>query len=155
MRAARTRWRCGNPRCGSANRVKRTEALHLASHVAFSREGLEDFGGQGSIEELLLSADEKLDGTVLVTDGGEWCILGGKPQHLSPARIFSFTVIDTLAAGDVWHGALALQLARGEALSSAVHFANAAAALKCTRKGGGDGAPTLSEVEEFLQKQGD
>ncbi len=41
--------------------------------------------------------------------------------------------IDTLAAGDVWHGAFALGLGEKKEIAEAARFANAAAALKCTR----------------------
>jgi sulfofructose kinase len=34
-----------------------------------------------------------------------------------------------------------------------VRFANAAAAIKCTRFGGRKGAPTRAEVEQFLQER--
>lgn len=59
--------------------------------------------------------------------------------------------VDTLAAGDVFHGAFALGLAEGWPLEQNLRFANAAAALKCTRFGGRLGAPTHAEVEAFLQ----
>jgi sugar/nucleoside kinase (ribokinase family) len=45
-------------------------------------------------------------------------------------------VADTLAAGDVWHGAFMLALAEGQDVATASRFANAAAALKCSRGGG-------------------
>jgi hypothetical protein len=50
-----------------------------------------------------------------------------------------------VAAGDVFHGGFALALKEAEAL----HFASAAAALKCTRFGGivGTFLPPTSELE--------
>lgn len=61
-------------------------------------------------------------------------------------------VVDTLAAGDVWHGAFALRLAEGAGEVDAINFANAAAALKCTRFGGGDGCPDRDATEAFLRR---
>jgi len=58
--------------------------------------------------------------------------------------------INTLAAGDVWHGAFTLHLAIHQSTARAIDFANAAAALKCMRDGGGTTAPTLIEVEHYL-----
>jgi sulfofructose kinase len=58
--------------------------------------------------------------------------------------------VDTLGAGDVWHGAFALALAEGRPERQAVRFASAAAALKCTRFGGRNGAPRRAEVDAFL-----
>ena len=60
--------------------------------------------------------------------------------------------IDTLAAGDVWHGAFTLMLGEGRPVADAARFANAAAALKCTRFGGRGGAPSRPEVEAMLAR---
>ena len=51
----------------------------------------------------------------------------------------------------VFHGAFALAIGEGNAVVDAARFANAAAALKCTRFGGRLGAPTRAEVDEFLR----
>jgi sulfofructose kinase len=63
---------------------------------------------------------------------------------------FPIRPIDTLAAGDVFHGAFALALAEGCAEADALRFAAAAAAIKCTRFGGITGAPGRAEVEALL-----
>jgi sulfofructose kinase len=55
-------------------------------------------------------------------------------------------VVDSLSAGDVFHGALALALAEGRPAEAAVTFAVAAASLKCTRFGGRLGCPTRDEL---------
>ena len=62
-------------------------------------------------------------------------------------------MVDTLAAGDVWHGAFALSLGEGESEVNAVRFANAVAALKCTGFGGRSAIPNRLETNTFLQKQ--
>jgi sulfofructose kinase len=66
---------------------------------------------------------------------------------------FQVDVVDTLAAGDVFHGAFAFGLARGYPMYQIMRFASAAAAIKCSRFGGRRGAPTKSEVAAFLAKQ--
>jgi len=58
--------------------------------------------------------------------------------------------VDTVAAGDCFTGALAVELALGRTLPEAIHFANAAAALKVTRHGAQPGLPTRAEVEKFI-----
>jgi sulfofructose kinase len=63
---------------------------------------------------------------------------------------FSVDAVDTLAAGDVFHGAFALALAEGHAMEEIMRFASAAAAIKCTRFGGRAGAPTRDDVAQFL-----
>jgi sulfofructose kinase len=64
---------------------------------------------------------------------------------------FETEVVDTLGAGDIWHGAFALSLGEGRREPDAARFANAAAAIKCTRFGGRAGAPTRHEVEQFMR----
>jgi sugar/nucleoside kinase (ribokinase family) len=63
--------------------------------------------------------------------------------------------VDTLGAGDVFHGAFALAITEKQDLPQALRFASAAAALKCTRFGGAYAAPQRAEVEALLsQSQG-
>jgi len=68
--------------------------------------------------------------------------------------VFSVRAIDTLAAGDVFHGAFALALAEGAREREALRFAAATAAIKCTRFGGGAAAPDRAEVEVLLANAG-
>ena len=127
-----------------------TEAvLRAASHVAFARGGLAAFAGAGDKEEALLAASRRLDRWVCVTDGaaGVSYVAAGRVETV-PA--FPVRAVDTLGAGDVWHGAFALRLAEGAGEPDAVRFANAAAALKCTGFGGGRASPTRAAVDRFL-----
>ncbi|MDD9909052.1 MAG: PfkB family carbohydrate kinase [Ahrensia sp.] len=121
-----------------------------ASHVAFSRHGLEEFSGPGSVEEMLTRASKELGCWVCVTDGaaGTWICSGGQIEHIAA---FAVKAVDTLGAGDIWHGAFALRLAEGADERDAVRFANAAAAIKCTRFGGRDGAPNRGETDLLLE----
>jgi sulfofructose kinase len=61
-------------------------------------------------------------------------------------------VEDTTAAGDVFHGALAVALAEGQSDEAALHFASVAAALKCQRADAVLGAPMRTELEDYLQR---
>jgi len=54
--------------------------------------------------------------------------------------------IDTTAAGDVFNGALAVALAEGKDLKTAVEFANHAAAISVTRLGAQASAPFRNEL---------
>jgi sugar/nucleoside kinase (ribokinase family) len=60
--------------------------------------------------------------------------------------------VDTLGAGDVFHGAFALAITEKQDLRAALRFASAAAALKCTRFGGAFAAPQRAEVEALLSQ---
>jgi sulfofructose kinase len=89
---------------------------------------------------------------MLATDGarGTFWLESGEISHLPAHEV---KVVDTLGAGDVFHGALALAVAEGQAMCDAVAFASAAAAIKVTRFGGRAGAPTRAEVEHLLRTQ--
>jgi sulfofructose kinase len=70
----------------------------------------------------------------------------GKTRNVQGPQVLA---VDTLGAGDVWHGAFVLGLAEGKNELDAIHFANLAAALKCTTFGGRIGMPTRSTLSDF------
>ncbi|MGB3407101.1 MAG: PfkB family carbohydrate kinase [Jannaschia sp.] len=115
----------------------------LASHVVFSAPGLRDFTGIDALDRALADASARLPGLVAFTDGANGVRWAHGPSIAAP-RI---TPVDTLGAGDVWHGAFALALGRRRDLAEASDFANRVAALKCTRAGGWDSYPTDTELE--------
>jgi len=124
-----------------------------AEFAVFSEPGLRCFGGAGELEGGLrqaLALGARLAAVTLGERGVYWIEAGsaGGLRHL-PA--FAVSVIDTLAAGDVFHGAFTLELARGAELERALRFAAAAAAIKCSRPGGRSGSPARAEVEAFLR----
>ncbi|HEX2525718.1 MAG TPA: PfkB family carbohydrate kinase [Geminicoccus sp.] len=135
------------PRSGSS------EILELASHIAFSRQGLRSLTGLDDAEAGLRAVASRNSGWVGVTLGenGIMWLENGAIRQL-PA--FQVDVVDTLGAGDVFHGGLAYGLAQGRSIEDALHLGAAAAAVKCTRKGGGPGAPTRAEVDSFLRARG-
>ncbi|MCZ8130506.1 MAG: PfkB family carbohydrate kinase [Steroidobacteraceae bacterium] len=126
--------------------------LRCASHVAFSADGLADHAGEADPARALERVGPTLDAWSCVTAGADgvytWDPRRGALEH-QPA--FRVEVVDTLGAGDVWHGAFALALAEGRTESAAVRFAQAAAALKVQRFGGRTGAPTRADLEHFLE----
>ncbi|MDD8027542.1 MAG: ribokinase [Acidobacteriota bacterium] len=67
-------------------------------------------------------------------------------------RIAGFRVraVDSTAAGDIFNGALAVALAEGRPLESAVRFAHAAAAISVTRPGAQPSAPCREEIERLV-----
>ena len=130
---------------------------HAATHVAFSLPGLRDHLG--------LAADTPLDADAcaaalqrIARETGAWCavtmgaegVLHGRAGTIVHSPAFRVTAVDTLGAGDVWHGAFALALAEGLDEAAAVRAASAAAAIKVTRPGGRAGAPTRAERDALL-----
>jgi len=128
---------------------KGAELISCASHVAFSAEGLSDWAGDDDHRQNLKEAARQSGAWCCVTLGGDGVLFTTSDgiQHM-PA--FKVDVVDSLGAGDVWHGAFALCLGEGGDEEDALRFANATAALKVGRKGGRRGTPTRLEVEDYL-----
>ncbi len=127
------------------------EPLIPASHLAFSEQGLASFYPHIPPDAAVERAASEFGGWVCVTLGPRgvfWCDARGSGQIPG----FVVEVVDTLGAGDVWHGAFALRLAEGTNEAEAVRFANAVAALKCTKQGGRSGSPSRPEVEQFMKE---
>jgi sulfofructose kinase len=62
-------------------------------------------------------------------------------------------VIDTTGCGDVFHGAYAAAIVRGESVPRAIKVASAAAGLKATQPGGRRGIPNWEAVERIIEEQ--
>jgi sugar/nucleoside kinase (ribokinase family) len=130
------------------------ELLAAATHVVFSADGLRATARIDDLEAALRGIASHTGAFLAVTDGGDDMVwLEGKSARRRPA--FRVEAVDTLGAGDVFHGAFALALAEGRPDAGALRFAAATAALKCTRFGGGTGAPGRAEVENFLTARGE
>ena len=126
----------------------------IASHSVFSAPAALLVSGADSVEEAVRELSNVFDGFVAVTDGAEGCfwLEDGALQHLRPPRV---KAVDTLAAGDVFHGAFTLAIAEGCNIATAVRFANAAAAIKCATFGGRLGSPTRQAVLALLATEPD
>jgi len=93
-------------------------------------------------------------GTVIVTLGAAGalaCTGEGDGERVMRAPAHAVTVVDTTAAGDAFNGALAVALGGTPRLEDALRFANAAAALACTRRGAQPSLPTRAEVDGLLR----
>jgi ribokinase len=82
------------------------------------------------------------EGALLVTATGE--------QRFAPHPV---EVVDSVAAGDAFCGALAVCLAEGASLAEAVRFANAAGALAVTVAGAAPSMPRRAAVEALLSEE--
>jgi sugar/nucleoside kinase (ribokinase family) len=121
-----------------------------ASHAIFSEPCALAVTGAASAPEALLRLARDLDGFLAVTVGAEGCYWLERPDKIGHLRPPPVVAVDTLAAGDVFHGAFALALAEGMPLPRCIAFANAAAALKCRTFGGRLGTPERAEVDALL-----
>lgn len=124
--------------------------LAASSHIIFSAEALRATAG----DEDLIGALKRISGLtpafLAVTSGAQGIYWLDDAHHAQHVPSFPVHTIDTLGAGDVFHGAFTLAIAEGQGLQDAMRFGAAAAALKCTRFGGAFASPQRTEVEELL-----
>jgi len=144
---------CGVPAILDADLAPRAVLeclMKLADHVLFSEVALLSlFDGLRPHAALLAMAEQLPQAEVIgVTLGAEGSLLWERARpgdiHHTPSP--NIRAVDTLNAGDVWHGAYAYGLSVGMSATDRVRFANVAAAIKCERPGGRLGAPTLPDV---------
>lgn len=125
------------------------DLFQIASHVIFSGECLRATTRCHDLATALALMAKVTTAFLAVTDGPNDILwLDGGRLRGSPA--FRIAAVDTLGAGDVFHGGFTLALAEGADIAGAIRFAAAAAALKCSRLGGSMGAPHRSEVAQLL-----
>jgi sulfofructose kinase len=126
--------------------------LSVASHVVFSAEGLRATAQTTDLAVGLERIATASRSFLAATDGANGVVWLAPGRQGERRRMSAFPIrpVDTLAAGDVFHGAFVLALAEGREEGEAIRFAAAAAAIKCTRFGGITGAPGRADVEAFL-----
>ena len=125
----------------------------LATWAVFSEAGLALFAPTMSASQALAAAVAAGAEVAVVTLGArglQWLRAGANVQAMPAFAVAP--VLDTTAAGDVFHGALAVALAEGRSDGDALRFASTAAALKCLRREGVLGAPGRVEVDRFFER---
>ena len=125
------------------------DLMARATHVVWSEAALSDWSGSSDPETGLRAARRRFGGFLGVTVGAagfRW--LDGDRMRGEPAP--EIVAVDTLAAGDVFHGAFLMALAEGQSVAAAARFANVAAAFKCRAFGSRTTTPPRTEVEAFL-----
>ena len=124
--------------------------LTASSHLVFSSEPLQETADVSDDGQALKMIAKLTPSFLAGTRGPRGTIWLDEHQDLQETPAFPVHTVDTLGAGDVFHGAFALAITEQQELRQALRFASAAAALKCTRFGGAFAAPQRTEVEELL-----
>jgi sulfofructose kinase len=127
--------------------------LTASSHLIFSSEPLQETADVTDDGEALKKIAKLTPSFLAGTRGAQGTIWLDEQQNLQQTPAFPVHTVDTLGAGDVFHGAFALAITENQDLRDALRFASAAAALKCTRFGGAFAAPQRAEVEALLSQK--
>ncbi len=117
-----------------------------ATHILFSETGLAHYTGSAEPHLGLHAAQRKAPHAFVgVTRGAEgfYWLEHNTVHHATGLKV---NAVDTLGAGDVFHGAYVLALVEGQSAQEAARFACVAASLKCEVFGGRLGAPTRAQV---------
>jgi sulfofructose kinase len=126
--------------------------LTASSHLVFSSEPLQETADIADDGEALKKIARLTPSFLAGTRGPRGTIWLDERGQLQETPAFPVHTVDTLGAGDVFHGAFALAITENRELRDALRFASAAAALKCTRFGGAFAAPQRIEVEQLLSQ---
>ncbi len=126
------------------------EGLNAVDHLILSEEFACPLTRTANAADAAQSLWRPTRATVIVTCGrdGAWSVSkesGEKPRH-HPA--FQVLAANTSGCGDVFHGAYALRLARGDSLEDRIRFASAAAAVKARQQE----IPNSQAVELLLRE---
>ncbi|MGG7577190.1 sugar kinase [Rhizobium sp. Nf11,1] len=124
-----------------------------ASHIVFSQPAAERLAGTADLVETVGLLKRKFEHAFISVTAGENGSLwfddaSGDIRHLAAPKV---RAIDTLAAGDIFHGAFALAIAEGLPIEETMRLSSMAAALKCQVFGGRIGAPTRAEACDALR----
>ncbi|MEJ5080658.1 MULTISPECIES: PfkB family carbohydrate kinase [unclassified Ochrobactrum] len=126
--------------------------LPLATHIVASEPAAISVTGTTDLRECVRILADRYDVFTAVTGGADGCYwTEGAVKQVFHVPGFKVDAVDTLAAGDVFHGAFAHGLVEGKDMTHIIRFANAAAAIKCARFGGRAGSPSQAEVISFIE----
>jgi sugar/nucleoside kinase (ribokinase family) len=127
--------------------------LTVASHLVFSIDALRATAAVRDDADALRKLARLTPAFLAGTSGPQGTIWLDRRGEVRETPAFKVEAVDTLGAGDIFHGAFALAITEQQDIPDALSFASAAAALKCTRFGGAFGSPRRDEVEQFLRTQ--
>ena len=130
-------------------RARTSELVAAASFPILAEHVPQSLTGETDPERALRALRRRHDGMLCVTLGGRGSmLLAGEQLYQAPA--VRVDAVDTTGAGDVFRGALIFSLLRGDSPDAMLRFANAAAAVSCTREGAIGGVPNLLEINQLL-----
>jgi sulfofructose kinase len=123
----------------------------LVDYLAASEKYARDFTGEQDMRQALKALHRQAPFVVITR--GEKGLIWKNVDGEGTLPGFPVKALDTTGAGDTFHGAFALEIARGAGFHSALVFASAAAAMSCEKFGARLGIPTRIEVEDYLRQR--
>jgi ribokinase len=129
------------------------ELVQKVDHLIVGLDFARGLTGARNPEEMLRGLWRPSQAACVVTGGDRGCWYlaretGSAVQHRAASRV---DVVDTNGCGDVFHGAYAARIARGDSVASAVAVATVAAGQKATQPGPRQGIPDWPTVSRLLE----
>lgn len=129
------------------------EALQAADHIVVPEAFAREYTGMGDIKEMLKKLRNRQEQVVIITSGARGSfVLNSDYYAHQPA--FPVKSLDTTGAGDIFHGAYALSIARRNDPFFSCRYASAAAALSTLGHGGQSAIPNESMVLQLIDEGG-
>jgi sulfofructose kinase len=136
--------------CDIDHVTPRTAALlEFVTDPVFAEQVPLDLTGRADQGDALRTLWDRYGVPVVVTLG-ERGALGFDGDTMMPVPALSVHVVDTTGAGDVFRAGFVFGLRHAWAANNRIRFANAAAAVSCTRLGSMSSAPSLDEVHALM-----
>ena len=125
------------------------QIISSVTHPIFEQHLPSRLTGERDSERALRKLRRLNSGTMVITLGEEGAVaLEGDRFHAAPA--FPVTVADATGAGDVFRAGFIYGLLQNWTVPEILRFANATAAVSCTRLGAIPSVPTLDEVRALM-----
>lgn len=153
IRAATLAREAGVPATSDLDRVtdRTPELVAAVSIPIFAEHVLPAITGEADHERGLYKLRETHTGILCVTLGprGSMLLVGDELCYEPGVEV---DAVDTTGAGDVFRAGFIHALLNGESPHDMLRFANAAAALSCTRPGALNSVPSLADVVAFMDE---
>jgi sugar/nucleoside kinase (ribokinase family) len=142
----------GRPVTSDIDRVtqKTMELVDAVSYPIFAEHIPRELTGINDTPRALAQLRKPGHTALIVTLGSRGAMALAGDQIISVPG-FPVSAIDTTGAGDVFRGGFIYGVLSGWPLEKTLRFANAAAAISCTRLGAMNGVPSLQEVTRFAE----
>jgi len=148
---AKTVLDAGSLRKGTRLLAEKVDYLVSSERFALAVTGLTDLRDEAAQDQCLASLRKIAPGQIVVTMGERGLIFDhhGRTDRMPAYKV---PVIDTTAAGDIFHGAFVYGLLNRMSIVDILKLASATAALSVSREGGRPSIPTREEVILFLER---
>lgn len=133
-----------------------SELLRQVDHLIVGLDFAREVTGARSPEDLVRGLWLPTHTACVVTAGdhGSWYLARETGSQIQHCPAWPVQVVDTNGCGDVFHGAYAARIARGDGVARAIGVASVTAALKATKPGRRQGIPDWPTVSRLMEPSG-